>query len=56
MSAYNYMINAMQSGQLSEHSETLEDLNKKVEILHEWVKYLNERVKTLEMELQNGRR
>ncbi len=41
MSAYGFMWDAIQSGQLSEHAETIEELNKKCDLLYEWVQYLN---------------
>lgn len=45
MSAYDFMWNAVQSGQIGDHDERIEELEKKVEILHEWVLYLKEQLK-----------
>lgn len=50
MSAYDFMWNAIQQGELSEHAQTIEELNKKCDILYEWVKYLNAQIE----ELKNG--
>lgn len=40
MGAYDFMWNAIQSGQIRDMDERVEDLEKKVEILKEWVDYL----------------
>lgn len=40
MGAYDFMWNAIQSGQIRDMGERVEDLEKKVEILKEWVDYL----------------
>ena len=40
MGAYDFMWNAIQSGQISDLNERIEALEKKVEILKEWVDYL----------------
>ncbi len=53
MGAYDFMWNAIQSGQLSDQAETIEQLNKKCDLLYEWVQYLNgeiERMKNGECE------
>lgn len=47
MGAYNYMINAIQSGYISELNEKVKDLEKKVDILKEWVDYHEEQLKSL---------
>lgn len=47
MGAYDFTINMMQSSQLSEHAETIEELNKKCDLLYEWVKYLNSELEKL---------
>ena len=45
MSLFNYMWDLSQSGQISELKEKVEDLEKKVEILHEWVQYFKQHIK-----------
>ena len=47
MSAYNFMIDAIQSGELSAQAKTIEDLNKKCDLLYEWVQYLNSEIERL---------
>jgi len=47
MSAYGFMMDAIHSGQLSEQAETIEDLNKKCDLLYEWVQYLNGEIERL---------
>ncbi len=44
MGAYDFMWNAIQSGQLSDMDKRVEDLEKKVEILKEWVDYLQKQL------------
>lgn len=47
MSAYGLMVDAIHSSQLSEQAETIEDLNKKCDLLYEWVQYLNGEIERL---------
>lgn len=47
MSAYGLMIDAIHSDQLSQQAATIEELNKKCDLLYEWVKYLNGEVERL---------
>jgi hypothetical protein len=47
MSAYGLMMDAIHSGQLSEQAETIEDLNKKCDLLYEWIQYLNGEIERL---------
>ena len=49
MSLFDFVWNLDQEEKLAKNADTLEELNNKVEILHEWVKYLHE-------ELQRTRR
>lgn len=44
MGAYDFMWNAVQSGQISDMDKRVEDLEKKVEILKEWVDYLQKQL------------
>lgn len=48
MSAYGFMWDAIQSGQIGNHDDRIEELEKKVEILKEWVDYLNNQLKEKE--------
>lgn len=41
MSLFDLMWNLDQEEKLNKNAETLEELNNKVEVLHEWVKYLH---------------
>lgn len=41
MSLFDFVWNLDQEDKLNENAKTLEELNNKVEILHEWVKYLH---------------
>lgn len=50
MSAFNFIWDLSQSGQISELVEKVEDLEKKVEILKEWVDYLEGQLKELKNE------
>jgi chaperonin cofactor prefoldin len=49
MSAFNFVWDLHQSGQLSDMDKRVEDLEKKVEILKEWVDYLQQ-----QLEQKNG--
>ena len=40
MGAYDFMWNSIQAGQISDLNERIEALEKKVEILKEWIDYL----------------
>jgi len=41
MGGFDFTWNAIQSGQIREMDERVEELEKKVEILKEWIDYLN---------------
>lgn len=47
MSAFNFIWDLSQSGQIAELNEKVEELEKKVEILKEWVDYLEKELKEL---------
>ena len=47
MGAYDFMWNAIQSGKISDLNEKVDELEKKVEILKEWVDYLEGELKEL---------
>lgn len=47
MSFYDLMVDAAQSGKISELEGKVEELEKKVEILKEWVDYLQNELKEL---------
>lgn len=47
MGAYNLLVDAIQSGYISEQGKTIEDLNKKCDLLYEWVQYLNGQIEEL---------
>ena len=47
MGAYDFMWNSIQSGQIRDLNEQVETLEKKVEILKEWIDYLNNEIKEL---------
>ena len=42
MSAYGFMVDAMQAGQISDLVEEIERLNRRVEILEGWIRYYGE--------------
>lgn len=42
MGAYDFMMNAIQSGQISDLVEEIERLNRRVEILEGWIRYYGE--------------
>ena len=42
MGAFDFTWNAIQSGQIGDHDDRIEELEKKVELLYEWVMYLKE--------------
>ena len=48
MGALDFTWNAIQSGQIGDHDDRIEELEKKVEILKEWVDYLNNQLKEKE--------
>lgn len=48
MGAYDFAWNAIQSGQIRESEERIEELEKKVELLYEWVMHLKGRIEELE--------
>jgi len=50
MSAFNFIWDLSQSGQIASLEEKVEDLEKKVEILKEWVDYLEGQLKELKNE------
>lgn len=41
MGAYDFMWNAVQSGQIGDLKEEVQELREKVDILKQWVDYLN---------------
>jgi archaellum component FlaC len=47
MGWYDYMWNASQSGQIRELQEKVEELEKKTEVLKEWVDFLHNEIKVL---------
>jgi len=47
MGAYGLMIDAIHSSELAGQAKTIEDLNKKCDLLYEWVKYLNGEIENL---------
>ena len=49
MSAFNFVWDLHQSGQIHDMDKRVEDLEKKVEILKEWVDYLQQ-----QLEQKNG--
>jgi predicted RNA-binding protein with EMAP domain len=49
MGAYDFMVNAIQSGQIQELVDKLEEIEKNLEISKEWIKYLNQRINELEI-------
>ena len=46
MSWFDTFMNLDQEARLDKNAETLEQLNRKVEVLHEWVKYLHSELQT----------
>jgi hypothetical protein len=42
MGAFDFTWNAIQSDQIGDHDDRIEELEKKVELLYEWVMYLKE--------------
>lgn len=48
MGALDFTWNAIQSGQIHEAEDRIEELEKKVELLYEWVMYLKGRIEELE--------
>lgn len=56
MSAFGFMMDAMHSAELSEQAETIEQLNKKCDLLYEWVQYLHGEIERLKNgECQEGK-
>jgi predicted RNase H-like nuclease (RuvC/YqgF family) len=51
MSAYGFMWDAIQSGQIGTLEERIESLEKDMETARAWVEYLNDRVNKLELML-----
>jgi uncharacterized membrane protein len=45
MSAYDFMWNAAQSGQISELEKRIEKLEEQNQILYEWVQYFKQQLK-----------
>ena len=43
MGLYNYLINACQSGQISDLEERVEKLEEQNQILYEWVQYFRKK-------------
>ena len=52
MGVYDYMVNAAQSGQLSEHERRIKKFEKDLDLARQWVEYLKKRID--ELEKQNG--
>jgi prefoldin subunit 5 len=52
MSAYGLMMDAIHSGTLDEQAKTIEELNKKCDLLYEWIQYLNSQIQELKNERQ----
>ena len=52
MGAYDFMVNAAQSGQISELQDKVKKLEKNMDLAKEWVEYLKKRID--ELEKQNG--
>lgn len=50
MGAFEFILDMSQEGRLSEQAETIEDLNKKCDLLYEWVQYLNKELEVLKNE------
>lgn len=48
MGAWNFMVDMGQYATLSEHEERIAELEKKIEILHEWTEYLYKQLKEKE--------
>lgn len=48
MGAYDYMMNAVQSGQINDLIEKVEKLEKDLETARAWIEHLTERVEKLE--------
>jgi uncharacterized protein (UPF0335 family) len=46
MGAYDYMMNAIQSGQIRELVERVEKLEEQNAILYEWVQYFKQQLET----------
>lgn len=52
MSLFNFIWDLDQEAKLEENAVTIEQLNNKVEVLHEWVKYLHAQLLTKQDKLE----
>lgn len=48
MGAYDFMVNAIQSGKISALEERIQKLERDLKIAAEWVKYFDDKIKELE--------
>lgn len=46
MSLFNFIWDLDQEEKLEKNAETIEQLNNKIEVLYEWVKYLHKELQT----------
>jgi prefoldin subunit 5 len=52
MGAYDFMVNASQSGQISDLQNRVKKLERNMDLAKEWIEYLKKRID--ELEKQNG--
>jgi len=45
MGVLNFIVDMSQEGRLGEHDDRIKELEEKVDILYEWVLYLNKQLK-----------
>lgn len=49
MGAYDFIINMSQEGRLGHHEDEIEKLQKRVQNLEDWVRYLSEELQKISM-------
>lgn len=54
MGAWNFIVDMSQEGRLGDHQERIEELEEKVEILHEWVLYLRKQLEEKQNDSSTG--
>lgn len=48
MSVFNWIIDLGQESKINDHQEQIEKMQKEIDILTQWIRYLNDKIEHLE--------